>query len=260
MKRGNIDVTNLKRGSTNVNKAMRGTTLIWERGATPPQDGDIEVITHAGQSAFGFYSSHDYTVLNEGNEVVYPGGTTSEIPVVPETLIKIFLDDEATSISFGGSGTINETAVKYIKVNNIKGITSLGNDFAWMELLETFEIGNEDVFINVTNFEGTFQVSKMDSIPQFNAPNMINARSMFNMCSNLTSIPALDYSQCTDFYRMFRHCESLVEIPGTLDFTNLTDGTATFENCNVMVQPPPTGTPVRDGDNALAGTWTNPGV
>ena len=60
---------------------------------------------------------------------------------------------------------------------------------------------------------------------------------LFELCSSLTSIPAMDTSQVTNMYAMCNSCSSLVTIP-ELDTSNVADMSGLFENCSSLVTIP----------------------
>ena len=63
------------------------------------------------------------------------------------------------------------------------------------------------------------------------------AYSMFNDCSNLTTIPQLDTSKVTDMRYMFQYCSNLTTIP-QLDTSNVTDMGAMFDGCSNLTTIP----------------------
>jgi len=56
---------------------------------------------------------------------------------------------------------------------------------------------------------------------------------------------------------MFRSNSHIICI-GKISWPKVTEGMDTFRSTPNLVQPPSTGTDIRNGSNATAGTWTNP--
>ena len=71
----------------------------------------------------------------------------------------------------------------------------------------------------------------------FDTSNVTNMRSMFERCTNLTTIPQLDTSNVTDMYGMFSNCSSLTSIP-QLDTSNVTDMSYMFNYCSKLTTIP----------------------
>ena len=91
---------------------------------------------------------------------------------------------------------------------------------------------------NVTNMSCLFDgCSSLESIPAMNTQNVTNMYMMFNGCAKLSSVPVLDTFNVTDMSFMFEGCNSLVEIP-TLDTSNVTSMLAMFERCSSLKQIP----------------------
>ena len=61
--------------------------------------------------------------------------------------------------------------------------------------------------------------------------NVINMRSMFSGCSNLTTIPALNTSKVTNMSNMFDYCYTLTSIPA-LDAAKVTNFNSVFGSCD----------------------------
>lgn len=64
-----------------------------------------------------------------------------------------------------------------------------------------------------------------------------NATRVFQGCSNLTNISALDTSNVTNMTRMFDACYVLTSVP-TLDTSNVTNMSYMFQNCKKIVSVP----------------------
>ena len=91
---------------------------------------------------------------------------------------------------------------------------------------------------NVTDVSYLFQgCTILTMISAMNFSSVTNMRSIFNSCELLTSIPQLDTSNVTDFYSCFYGCSSLVSIP-QLDTSNVTDFYSCFYGCSSLVSIP----------------------
>ena len=98
----------------------------------------------------------------------------------------------------------------------------------------------------------TFPSLQLGSNPLYNT---------WSGCSNIISFGSMDYSQVKYFFQTWRGCTKLKCFDGTLKFSvtavNNRRTTTPFSGCAALVSPASTGTPVRNGDDILAGTWAN---
>ena len=111
---------------------------------------------------------------------------------------------------------------------------------------------------NVTDF--TYAWTNNPDLRVFSFPNISSGTLFYQAwkgCSSLETFDELHIPLATDIEEMFIGCSSLKCIKG-LTFPVTTYSANAFEGCDSLVQPPPSGTPVRDGDDATVGTWTNP--
>ncbi len=134
-----------------------------------------------------------------------------------------------TSFSFNTPTDMTE-----VKILRGGTLTSSKNMFGWITSLITFEWVGEC--------------------------NISDSREMFKGITELKNVINVDTSKSTTVQSMFDGCSKLTCIDGTLDFTAATNLVDTFANCPLLTSPAATGTPVRDNDNGLAGTWTNAGT
>lgn len=99
-----------------------------------------------------------------------------------------------------------------------------------------------------------------ESLTDFPSINTINATSLqysWANCKSLVKFPEINMVNVQTISSTWSGCTSLECISGTIDFTSVTSGANTFAGCISLIAPPPSGTTVRDGDNALSGMWTN---
>ena len=86
----------------------------------------------------------------------------------------------------------------------------------------------------VTNMSSMFQgCSNLTTITQLDTSNVTDMSGMFTNCSKLTTISQLDTSSVTDMPRMFNGCSSLITIP-QLNTINVTNMNSMFSNCNKL--------------------------
>src|SRR5699024_7423461 len=62
-------------------------------------------------------------------------------------------------------------------------------------------------------------------------------KSMFNGCSSLTTVPAMDTSQVVSMGYMFSGCSSLTAVPA-MDTSQVTDMSYMFNECNALTTVP----------------------
>ena len=91
---------------------------------------------------------------------------------------------------------------------------------------------------NVTNMGSMFEgCSNLTTIPSLDTSNVTSMGSMFSGCKKLTSIPSLDTSNVTSMYNMFYNCYKLTSIP-LLNTSNVTNMSYMFEWCEKLTTIP----------------------
>lgn len=100
-----------------------------------------------------------------------------------------------------------------------------------------------------TNFEENFngevlsgysmfnQCSNLTSIPQLDTSSVVDMGQMFCGCINLTTIPLLDTSSVADMSDMFDYCQKLLSIP-QLDTSSVVDMNNMFRGCSKLTTIP----------------------
>ena len=84
---------------------------------------------------------------------------------------------------------------------------------------------------NVTNMFRMFNdCSSLKTIPALNTQNVTNMSNMFYGCDKLSSVPVLDTSNVTNMFSMFSYCSSLKTIP-VLNTSNVTNMANMFDTC-----------------------------
>ena len=87
---------------------------------------------------------------------------------------------------------------------------------------------------NVTNMGSMFQgCSNLTTIPQLDTSSATTMETMFYQCNMLTSIPQLATNLVTDMNNMFNQCSKLTTIP-QLDTSKVKDMTGMFYQCYML--------------------------
>jgi len=134
------------------------------------------------------------------------------------------------------------------------GITYI-SDFNKNSKIERIEVIKGDT---LTSLEDTFSnCTNLSSFVWNGTCNVENFKRAWAGCSKLEQFPKMDFSNGVQFDKTWAGCSHLQEIK-ELDFSNLQSGVGTFFGCPSLTGPEPTGTPVRNGDDATQGTWTLP--
>ena len=128
-----------------------------------------------------------------------------------DTIKPINMADEILTIETGG-GKSTIYSLLEAKGNN------------WSNAFQT-NSSNPNIFYYMT------ELSESD-IPPSN--NVVNMSSMFNGCYNLTTIPLLNTSSCTDMHNMFYKCSKLTTTP-QIDTSSCTNMSYMFDGCTKLV-------------------------
>ena len=91
---------------------------------------------------------------------------------------------------------------------------------------------------NVTNMNTMFDnCTNLTTIPLLDTSKVTNMGSMFNGCTNLASIPLLNTSKVTNMNYMFHNCTNLTAIP-ELDTSSVTTIQGMFNDCKNLTAIP----------------------
>ena len=91
---------------------------------------------------------------------------------------------------------------------------------------------------NVTSMDSMFNAcTNLTTIPLLDTSNVTSMDSMFISCRNLTTIPLLDTSNVTNMIGMFAECSSLTEIP-SLSTSKVTNMGSMFISCRNLTTIP----------------------
>ena len=286
MKIGTEDITNPYVGTEPVNKVMLGDMLVWERVA--PVDPTLFRFT----IDFGTTSGRVTLYIINGDDMFYertPGGTpfafsSGEVNVNLDGYAEVvFYGKNLTEIDLRGNAG---TKFKSIYIDTLgDSLTSLRLALHQQAEMTSVEFSSTDVTKNITNMFQLFSsCTRLTTITNLNTENVLDAFEIFRSCEKLTTIGYCDFRKVSSLHFAFYYCRVLEEVHidtsniltsvnqtfngcyiltdicGTLDFSSATILSSTFANCNVLASPASTGTPVRDGNNALNGVWTNPGA
>lgn len=216
----------------------------------------VELLTDTTDFAFQTDAGVNIIIVQDGITSRFAGNGATDVTITgvdDASEIDIFLDGKPTFFKFKSDDHLT------INLKDVGSITTLANSFDGLASMTTFECDAN--FSNVEQIQATWKnCSGITSFPSINTSNIYNFSYTWQGCLSITSFPSIDVSSGLTFPQTWRNCTALICIGGTLDFTNLTNGILTFGgSTNSLVQPAATGTNVRSGDNALAGTWTNAG-
>ena len=131
-----------------------------------------------------------------------------------------------SSLSFYNSNVTNILMRSLEKIEiincNIQDYTNLFRD---LQKLRSVTINN---IILPSSTVSMFQsCSQLTSVPLFDTSNVIDMNNMFDSCLNLKSIPLFNTSKVTNMSSMFSTCRSLESIP-LLDTSSVTNMTSMF--------------------------------
>ena len=131
-----------------------------------------------------------------------------------------------------------EVATSGVDINEYMSdeITSATNNIgSWVNTILKLR---SPLTITTTNYQLMFENYLGTSIPTLiceKLPTTVN--SMYRYCKNITSVPEIDTSNCTDFAYMFDGCESLLEVP-YMNTSKLNNSNALFRNCKSIKKLP----------------------
>ena len=117
-----------------------------------------------------------------------------------------------------------------------KGIFKFG-DYEWLIKNSWGKLLPADCsYYMQNNYASTYRT--MTALPEeLDASNVTDMNSMFNECTNLTTIPQLDTSKVNDMGYMFYICTNLTTIP-QLDTSNVTNMLFMFYDCTNLTAIP----------------------
>ena len=120
---------------------------------------------------------------------------------------------------------------------------------------------------NCHNFQETwFLCSNIHDFPLLNFRSAENIGAAWNECRSLEHFPPIDFSNVRNADVAWDGCHNLIDF-SVLDFRNLKEdpygcsestmegNCFMFKDCPKLLQPPASGTPVRDGDQGKRGVW-----
>ena len=137
------------------------------------------------------------------------------------------------------------------------GVTSLYTAFTCQPLTDGIEPGALDGCTEVTNMEGLFGFTNLQTIPQGlfdNCTEVTNFFGVFYCCSSLTEIPEGLFDKCTEvtsFQSAFASCHGLTSIPIKLfdNNTKVTSFYGAFTYCDKLTGESPYTVINIDGEN-----------
>ena len=146
---------------------------------------------------------------------------------------------------------------KLIRIGKEMGVTSLYTAFTCQPLTDGIEPGALDGCTEVTNMEGLFGFTNLQTIPQGlfdNCTEVTNFFGVFYCCSSLTEIPEGLFDKCTEvtsFQSAFASCHGLTSIPIKLfdNNTKVTSFYGAFTYCDKLTGESPYTVINIDGEN-----------
>ena len=130
-----------------------------------------------------------------------------------------------------GSKKVAPTKTITKEVTSMKPFFDAGGKCGYSNATSFNDIIKYNDTSNVTNMESMFEsCSNLTSIPQLDTSNVRNMTRMFYYCSSLTSMSQLDTSSVFYMERMFANCPSLTSIP-QLDTSYVINMTDMFRYC-----------------------------
>lgn len=146
------------------------------------------------------------------------------------------LDRMVTEISGITSGSSDSVMKGYLTLRS-------GDGYQFYKFKGTYESLNE-----ILKYSDTSSVKEMTSmfdsctnlttIPQIDTSSATSMYSMFSGCSNLTTIPQIDTSSVKDMHTMFRYCSVLTTIP-QIDTSSVTNMQGMFYGCEYRLNTIP---------------------
>ena len=130
----------------------------------------------------------------------------------------------------GGSGNTLKTLL-----DTTKSCSYLFSQYSGTSIDELISYNDTE---NVTNMNSMFQnCSNLTTIPQLNTSKVVFMNYMFQYCSKLITIPQLDTSKVTSMTSMFQNCSNLTTIP-QLDTSKFMNMASMFQNCSNLTTIP----------------------
>ena len=188
--------------------------------------------------------------------------TTGDLPFV--TAFKI---TKGETINIGDCPSLvnmhkayDSTTAKYVTMGELPAVNDLSYCFSYSVDIQTFSAENlcdnaSDGTVNAKYmFNGCTDLTSPPAPSDFNTSAINDADSMFNDCQSLTGILDYDYSNATNLSYLYSMCDALVSSPATLDFSSATTMYHSFTSCDNLLSP----TAVLCGNvSNFEDTWAN---
>lgn len=210
---GTLDVESEKEESYNEGiedqKAKLETITITENGTYNREDGYNEVIVEVPDLNGDYNEGYSDGVV-AGREEIISG--MSDATITPQTVFKGEIGYGANNEKIVGEYEYVEGfdfgVIGYSKEESNEVNRSISDDIAYSKQL--YDAWDP----NRTSAQGYFQ-SKTSLVyaPNVNCSNIVNGcQNMFYMCNFLTTVPALNTSNCQYFGNMFSYCRNLTTV------------------------------------------------
>ena len=203
-----------------------GYNRITVKGVDSSIDSDIKPENiKSGVNILGVEGNLEGVNNQEKSITINSNGSSSVVPDNGYTGISKV--DITVNVPTSGGDGIDLTSLGYTAQENTKINTDIQDSIAYSQsLLENYTNSTSYANDKRITFAPLFPCSKRKSFYQ-----------MFNYCTSLTTIPALDTSSGTNFSGMFSFCHSLKFVP-QLDTSKNTDFSYLFNSCESLTSIP----------------------
>lgn len=193
----NKDYSNIKVGTTDLQRLYAGNTLIWELESPQPTPTGYSTQYLTFISRFG--DSFKFTGSTTANTISYStdSGTTWSTP------------SSSVTVNVGSNSTVMWKGNMVPDSNNNNGIGQFGSDYSYNVEGNIMSLIYGDNFLNNFNLNDNYTFSKL-----FSYSSVVNAENLVLPATTLTS-------HC--YYKMFANCMVLAKVP-SLQATTLASG------------------------------------
>lgn len=179
-----------------------------------------------------------------GSVKVYPSGPNyNPLNLPAKTMRVVYIDNYTPSFRTGVTGVqvssspnVWDITYPYTIWNN--GVLRLNNEYGGYggkdKVLQVLGANTQ----GVTSMESLFeQCTNLTTVALFDTTAVTNMQQMFSACTALTSVPEFDTSAVTNMVNMFTDCQSLASCP-TYNTHLVTRFDQMFYNCSALTAVP----------------------
>lgn len=181
------------------------------------------------------------------NGIPFTGGYS--VQIISEGTYFLLEGDNVTKLKFSSTNFLN------VFIYDLSPeMTSINSMFWGCDGMTDFAVARPGVTSNITDMSmAWFMCEHLTEFPDIDTSLVTSLDSTWSRCTRLSKFPEIDTSACTNLSYTWSGCATLYRITN-LDTTGLTgNGDDTFKDCPNLTTPAPTGTNVREGDNAIKG-------